>query len=198
MTKVDSVSEEIKSLIAELERDEQENIILQNNEELEAIANIQNEFQMKAASLDQDLARMQGSLSEYQWFAYMGHINRKKEVLAWETELRCLRMKKASLQKQITLQVGDLEKARTLLDQVELQLNSTPLFLERAKIRVESSFEYYKMATGKISKTDYETWIFGNSKVPAGDDENFVKDITIQYREAHQSAPEEIHPQRKV
>lgn len=198
MTKVESVSEELKSLITELESDEQDNIVSQNNEELEALTNIQNEFQRKSESLDQELLSMQSSLKEYEWFAYMGHIERKKEALACEAELRCLRIKKASLQKQITMQVGDSEKTRKMLCGVELQLNSTPLFLERAQIRVESSYEYYKMTTGKISRMDYETWILGNSKVPLDDDENFVKAVTNNYKETHPSVSEEAPSQRRI
>lgn len=127
----------------------------------------------------------------------MGHIERKKEVLACEAELRCLRIKKASLQKQITMQVGDLEEARKMLSKVELQLDSTPLFLERAQIRVESSYEYYKMTTGKISRMDYETWILGNSKVPLDDDEEYVKKVTNNYKETHPSVSKETPSQRK-
>ena len=153
---------------------------------------VKKEEQIKNDAINQDVLDMQSILKDYEWFAYIGHANRKKEVNAWETELESLRIQKLVLEKQISARIGDYQQAIDDLNEVDLKLLSTPVLLARAKMRVESSYEYFKMTTGKISRMDYETWILGNRKVPLGDDENYVRDITIQYKKNHIESNENI------
>lgn len=188
---MEDIREKLELLNIELEdTPQQENTELVNSIDgikavQKEIEEIQREKQGKDATITQNVLDMKSSLKDYEWFAYMGYAGRQMEVNAWEAELKSLQVKKLALEKQVSAQVGNYEKAKDYLDEVDLKLLSTPIFIERAKMRVESSYEYYKMTTGKISRMDYETWILGNSKVPIGDDENYVSNIEVQYKNNH-------------
>lgn len=156
---------------------------------VESILSVQNELEkikreisLKNSEINQDVLNKKDSMNEYEWFSYMGHAERRKTLNEHEGNLKSLEIKKAALEKQITTQDGDYEKAKDVLVDVNLELGVLPAMIERVKSRVDSSKQYYRMVSGQISKMDYETYIFGNKKVQSGEDADYVRELEISYR----------------
>lgn len=156
---------------------------------VESILSVQNKLErikmgiiLKNNEINQEVLNKKDSMNDYEWFSYMGYAERRKTLNEYEGELKSLEIKKVALEKQITMQYGDYEKAKDILVDVNLELGVLPEMIERVKLRVDSSKQYYKMVSGQISKMDYETYLFGNKKVQSDEDADYVRELEISYR----------------
>lgn len=208
MEKLSELLKKQDALMKELKQvNQQINEIRANNEEdihdVEGIISIQKDLEQieidknnANSYINQQVLEMKDSLADYEWFAYMAWSQRKIDLNEREAEIKSWKIAKASLEDQVSKQYGNYERAREILTNVELNLNSAPMFLKRAKWRVDSSYQYYRMCTGQISRMDYETLLLGNREVPIGDDENFANALQQEYINSNMNNLEE--PEAKV
>lgn len=142
------------------------------------IAKIKESYALEAYKIDMDVLDNNDCMSEHEWFAYMAHAKRKKSVNWYKCELECAQFNSKALE-----QIDHLDdKLRDIKECAELDLKLLPILIKRAGYRVESSYYYYQVVSGQMTRMDYETWLFGNKKVPSGEDEDFARRVERSYK----------------